>query len=121
MEVNDLMIGDWVYRPDCYDQVKEVRQNGIIGLDSARGLIPISELEPIALTTELLENNGFHLEWEGDIKLMVCNDVVIEIGNNYKRFEDGKMYLRKVLASLHYVHQLQHALRLCGIEKEIIL
>lgn len=31
LNCKSLMIGDWVYRPDCFDQVKEIRQNGIIG------------------------------------------------------------------------------------------
>ena len=39
MKANELMIDDWVYRPDCYDQVKEISNNGIIGLDSLRGRI----------------------------------------------------------------------------------
>ena len=26
MKANELMIDDWVYRPDCYDQVKELEQ-----------------------------------------------------------------------------------------------
>lgn len=127
------MIKDWVlYEGEPY----QIRKLGIYGVDrdgedypavcvgkpTGIGLVvERNEIEPIPLTTELLEKNGFRLEWDGDIKLMVCDDVVIEIGNNYKRFEDGKMYLRKVLVSLHYVHQLQHALRLCGIEKEIVL
>jgi hypothetical protein len=59
MEAKELMIDDWVYRPDCYDQVKEIRYRGIIGVDSLRGLIGFSMLKPITLTTEILEKNGF--------------------------------------------------------------
>lgn len=121
LNCKSLMIGDWVYRPDCFDQVKEIRQNGIIGLDSARGLIPFLELEPIPLIPEILEKNGFHEKWDRDIKLMACDTITIEICNNYKLYKDGKMYLRRVLAPLYYVHQLQHALRLCGITREIII
>ena len=121
MKPNELMIGDWIYRPDCYDQVKEIRHAGVIGIDNMRGLITFSELEPIPLTPEILEKNGFHKEWDEDIILMVCDTIIVEIGNMYKIYKDGKMYLRRVLSPLYYVHQLQHALRLCGISKEIEL
>ena len=59
MKSTDLMIGDWVYRPDCYSKVKEIRENGIIGLDHLRGIISFEELKPIPLTPEILEKNGF--------------------------------------------------------------
>lgn len=84
-------------------------------------LCGLEDIFPIPLTPEILENNGFHEEWDEDIKLMVCDSIIVEIGNNYKLYTDGKMYLHRVLAPLYYVHQLQHALRLCNIEKEIIL
>ena len=83
--------------------------------------IRYDEIEPIPLTPEILKKNGFHEEWDEDIKLMVCGSIIVEIGNNYKLYTDGKMYLHGVLAPLYYVHQLQHALRICNIEKEIIL
>ena len=44
-----------------------------------------------------------------------------KLNNKVEKYEDGKMYLRKMLAPLYNVHQLQHAFRLFGIEKEIIL
>lgn len=59
MKSTDLMVGDIIYRPDCYDKVVEIRLNGIIGKDSNRGLIPFSELKPIEITPEILEKNGF--------------------------------------------------------------
>jgi len=130
MEANELMIGDWVYRPDCYDKVKEIRQNGIIGLDNLRGLIGFSEIKPIPLTPEILEKNGFE-------KALQISDTepfdTDEEGNKHYSYNKtfwgwyqqdnifcipangmGWLYIK-------YVHQLQHALRLCKIEKEIIL
>lgn len=47
MKASELMIDDFVYRFDCYDQVKEIKNNGIVGLDHLRGLIPFNELKPI--------------------------------------------------------------------------
>lgn len=113
MTQEELQIGDWLYRPDCYDRVVEIRLNGIIGQDSNRGLIPFSELKPIEITPEILEKNfekdpnwidGYKLNHDVHIyKLMVWNIEYMD------------------LVAIRYVHELQHALRLCKIEKEIIL
>ena len=54
-----LRTGNWIWRPCCNDQVVEVRENGIIGLDSLRGLIPFAELKPIELNYEILTEIGF--------------------------------------------------------------
>ena len=133
MKANELMIDDWVlYEGEPY----QIRKLGIYGVDrdgedypavcvgkpiGISLIVERNEIEPIPLTAEILEKNEFHEKWDRDIILMECDTITIEIGNNYKLYKDGKMYLRRVLAPLYYVHQLQHALRLCGIEKEIVL
>ena len=38
--MQELRIGDIIYRTDCYDIVREIKTNGIIGEDSLRGVIP---------------------------------------------------------------------------------
>ena len=142
MEARDLMIGDWVHVeahrgfnaqnvkvetiPDNDSDNKYGHHYGHIGTwlcggDNDFRDVETKHLQPIPLTPEILEKNGFHKEWEGDVVLMVCDTIIVEIGDMYKVYKDGKMYLRRVLAPLYYVHELQHAMRLCGIEKEIIL
>lgn len=117
MKANELIIGDWIYRPDCFDQVKEIRQNGIIGLDSARGLIPFLELEPIPLIPEILEKNGFSNK--GTLWYLEEDNFELEHNNNDSFiWIVGDVY---IVASIKYVHELQHALRLCGITREIII
>lgn len=59
MEAQELRVGNKIWRPCCYDEVLEIRENGIIGLDSLRGLISYSEIEPIPITEELLLKIGF--------------------------------------------------------------
>ena len=121
MKANELMIGDWVLYNETYQQILEIS-----GIDDevyleADELVHQSEIQSIPLTPEILEKNGFHKEWDEDIMLMSCDTIIVEIGDNYKLYKDGKMYLRGVLAPLYYVHELQHAMRLCGIEKEIVI
>lgn len=118
MEAKELMVSDLVVntefggkqigRIECIEPTR-------VWLQGGKSYTPISYIEPIPLTSEILEKNGF-IEEQRDCQykpLQYCvlvDGLWIDIsGENY--FE-GK---------LEYVHQLQHALRLCGIEKEIIL
>ena len=119
MGLSELMIGDWVYRPDCYSKVKEIRENGIIGYDHLRGIISFEELEPIPLTPEILEKNGF--VYDSEDKLF--EDIYPRISMLYAQYrlvENGGINYGE-MSEIKYVHQLQHALRLCGIDKEIEL
>lgn len=59
MDIKELRVGNTIWRPCCYDEVVEIRKNGIIGLDNLRGLILYSEIEPIPITEELLLKIGF--------------------------------------------------------------
>lgn len=84
-------------------------------------------LIPIPLTPEILEKNGFGFTrnnntdsvWNGwwiyeGLELAVAN---LNKEGNWPCFIN--IYDSNILCE--YMHQLQHALRLCGIEKEIVL
>lgn len=133
MKANELMIGDKLKR--VFNQkivkVKEIKQNCIYTEDNG---YEYDEIEPIPLTPEILEKNDFkkfpflHIEgqhqwtWWGNTLISVilwCR----ELNDDTK---DGMMLKIEAPTStlcikVNYVHELQHALRLCGIEKEIIL
>lgn len=130
MKPNELMIEDWVYRPDCYDQVKEIRYTGIIGIDSMRGLIGFSGLKPIPLTPEILEKCGFKKQSEGIFLLedlegnywvkFYSKDANYTCGAySYIDINSGCMTIREM--PMEFLHELQHALRLCGITVNIEL
>ena len=88
MEAQELRIGNKIWRPCCYDEVVEIRENGIIGLDSLRGIIPYSEIEPIPITEELLLKNGFKKGWNGYFNYRECNDELsIRFCENYTYIE----------------------------------
>lgn len=78
----------------------------------------------IELTPEILEKNGFVLKEDekGAYGVNIApyytrDDVPFEV------FCDGEPFAIwfKDPINIKYVHQLQHALHLCGIEKEIVL
>jgi hypothetical protein len=82
----------------------------------------VEYLEPIPLTTEILEKNGWKSMKNGSgdfilTKPMVGNSATItKTINGYEMLHGAFNGL-----CIHYVHQLQHVLRLCVIKKEIEL
>lgn len=105
------MIGDWVMIKD-YPMKAMPKQ-----MTSEYYTRSLVEIEPIPLTPEILEKNGFRLEkfsgetmsgmWWESPEFVIREDMRDSIGKNNFKFE--------------YVHELQHALKLCGINKEITL
>lgn len=127
MDVKDLMIGDWVHYwiLNINAKVNDVMSTGRLGIrfiDSKgkegyiHGVI-CETVKPIPLTAEILEKNGFKKELSEDnihYRFVLIYDGV--------RF--SLLYARSVFQWLgpldfKFVHELQHALRLCGINKEI--
>ena len=88
----------------------------------------------VELTPEILEKNGFirdHI-WHHYDKDLDNYSISIQLGyanriEYIKIAEKGKDNVipsertKLYLTHIKYIHQLQYALRLCGIEKEIVL
>lgn len=122
MKANELMIGDWVL------DKKTNRPYKIIGTND---LLFHNDYSPIPLTAEILVKIGFvrfYVNYVNYWKMQVDN-VYIELrpteGNmaiwlDYDKDNDG-IYANYILPYPDNLHQLQHALRLCNIEKEIEL
>lgn len=137
LTTKDLMIGDWVTvrRPNNRHEqvkVKSIIGNGTIEAKTSDGLVTIGEsaIIPIPLTPEILEKNGFRFddtdtglgEQGSEMMTVVKNsglDALIYMDNGHVvcsvYAEDG------VYDKVLFVHTLQHAMRLCGVDKEIEL
>lgn len=128
MNASDLQLEDWV---SCLgDPVRVVslslKDDEPIGIMSPlRKIFTFREVDayPIQLTTDILINNGFrkdaigsglirHIDGAENLYVLVnyryngeCRNV--EISNN--------MY--NISCPIKYVHELQHALRLCGLSE----
>ena len=126
MEVADLMVGDWVnYKSPSSGKLRPIKIENIYGYEfncevenwniiSGKS---ISDTEPIPLTEEILVKNGFeqknYLTYvSGQVEIIKNRDNWNVVINKYCVFVD---------MNIKFVHQLQHLLRLCGIEKEITL
>ena len=108
MEQNKYIPGDWVKyignNSLKYVQIWQVRENFLF-LESGYGIVNFSEVEPIPLTPEILEKNG----WEWDGQDFVIEALVLYPEADYFVFDGFGLKLK-------YVHQLQHLLYGLGID-----
>ena len=148
MNVYELMIGDWVYRVDFKEPIPDrILGLEVVNYDThpmqyiADVFCPkhnnnvglyMDTICPIPLTAEILEKNGFVKGEEVSDTPPYDQD---EEGNMYYSFRgelkfwgwwqpDNTYYIPANAMGdiiIRYVHELQHALRLAGIEKTIEL
>lgn len=91
-----------------------------------------AQLQPIPLTTEILKKNGFVSMENNSGYVVVIGTIRIELRKgwpdenmaiwlNWDENNDGIYYADLILPYPEFVHELQHALQLCKINKEIEL
>lgn len=137
MKADELMIGNYV-NIQCFDgSLITIRitgiNHGIVYGDSGNGShwANIKYVKPIPLTPEILEKNGFVIKKKlaqignfGDSPLIMWHFEDEPILRHFKheleihQNDTGKVHIH---IPCEYVHQLQNALRLCGIDKTIEL
>lgn len=128
MKATELMIGDWVMRKEVSLplQIRAIRSekycpnsDNYIGTDYAEDWSSLSYYSPIPLTAEILEKNGwieYHIENNG-----YCSDCDYYYHNKnlplvYAKIT-GKEDMIYLNCHIKYIHELQHALRLCGMNE----
>lgn len=149
MRPNELMIGDYVRFKHGIDKVVGVSWVPGLGdcawFAASATLFPesVEDVNPIPLTPEILENNGWYrakfdggygrkgIRLEGSYNELnelpegVENALCFAQWSIDEHFEYHLLDIYMWKGSVHlwteYVHELQHALRLCGIDKEITI
>lgn len=113
MKINELRVGNLFYSFCCKDQVMEVRAGGVIGLDNLRGIIPLHEMQPIPLTAEFFEKNGFIKQNDFEEVLYYrSEDMRMQVYENYLGWVvniDNENVTMVFSNNLKYVHELQNA------------
>ena len=120
MKATELMIGDWVlYKSDRIENAFLVQITQGMFCDE---LVRWSyRFEPISLDSEIMNKFGFECSYDD------YHQWYIETNHNNLWLEQSRTephtYFMRVFNDLkvRYVHELQHVLRLCGIEKTIEL
>jgi len=126
----------------CIDEERVFPEKGLKGCttckqiddDTTSGGVWCEFLKPIPLTPEILEKNGFkEILVEGFFRLESNKDHdywCVEVSTT-KGYELLHLDIEHICDGIGqggidnlkicFVHELQHALKLCGIEKEIVL
>jgi hypothetical protein len=140
LKISDLSVGDWVNvmtekltslvlceeieitRGYIHTKIKGIREEGFIAVETADSrytLVDIGCIGPILITPEILDANGWqrneedeYMEYYGDPTSGISHTK----GTYHYRLETPETSV-----VCYFVHQLQHALRLAGVDQEINL
>ena len=137
MKATDLQIGDWVVYNGDVEYSNPIK---IEGMDIATGMCITSDrddagfdgVDPIPLTVEILKKNGFKKQYGNDwCYYKYKDDDTSKESLYYILYDIDSLYLEIAAFTnasgeynrmgVCYVHELQHILKLCGIDKEIEL
>lgn len=144
INIKELSVGNWVKFPHGIDKIVDlpyVEGKGMCASFAASAtLFPVSveELEPIPITPEILKKNGFGNDFYVDEAVADYHFVRLEgYSLHIKELQQGGddalvTYCNgsvniatelngEINKEILYIHQLQNALTLCGINKEIKL
>lgn len=125
LTARDLMIGDWVSINNKPHKVTGIQIcDGImcVQTDYTDTYYSIENYEPIPLTAEILMKNNFEKHYDDDIIIYTHpQGIIIEMDINYKLFDDGHFFVMGIQQRFYFVHELQRALKLLKINKDIVL
>ena len=131
LKVTDLMIGDWLkhYNGTPMQVTKITTEHFACAEKGGLNCWEYNnKYEPIPLTPEILKKNGILYEKQSyyyvikDDKDLECTYYIQQIlQEGWAIGVDIGAYDCSVFARIKYVHELQHALKLCGINKEIVV
>lgn len=129
LKISNLSVGDWVYysKENTPYSIRSIYRTGVqdcVILNDDKypdGVIAfVDRLTPIPITAEILEKNGFESSssyWS----IYKDNGDYIEIWENGDKWYLSVNSVEYTLCDLHWVHQIQHLMRVWGLDKEINL
>lgn len=130
MKANELMIGDWVaFRGHPYQYTGQ----DIATMEECENRDALTDTTEIPLTAEILKKNGFtkcNVDDDGAVQYEFgFDDIGIDVWiarpcllGAWRRWPDlKKPYSMINELPIRYVHELQHAIRLIGMDKQIRL
>lgn len=130
INIKELSIGNWIQNTNGnIGKVIGITEQGLVVMRYHENSICYSEpsmLNPISITPEILEKNGFvnvlYVDgvWGDDNSYFIHTSSGFDAGTWETHIEPTEG-IGDFGGKLKYVHQLQNALTLCGIDKEIKL
>lgn len=130
INIKELSVGNWVRFPHGIDKIDELCRWANSAASATKRPVSAENLEPIEITLEILEKNGWKLGKYSSATLEIEDKRVIldftkfgillrifVVIDNILEGEDFQILDIRI----NGVHQLQNALALCRIDKEIEL
>lgn len=124
MKADELMIGDWVIRRGVPEEPMRIYgMNVSVGIayldqDGRDVSEKFENIEPIPLTSEILEKNRFLVDSNGifylqeNLKFGLIKDI------DYGYWFAHRSY-NEYIFTCDFVHELQHLLKQCKIKKDV--
>ena len=136
LKISDLSVGDWVEidHEDFGWRPAQINVCGDIGIGAYfKDIDPeeeydcvLSQARPIPITAEILEKNGFESTTKPNVFTLTHGELQLYVSKeldgwymSFVNFMERLCILQVIRKS--YIHELQHALRLAGVDKEINL
>ena len=122
LKISDLSVGDWVLMNGEPAKALRLTMAGRTIFKGLSGQIYGSyggDISPLPIVPDILEANGIHRTYEDDSYAIFKGDGLWAV-----KYSDGDWELSTppvCRIDIKYIHQLQHALRLAGVEKEIVM
>ena len=132
MELKNLMIGDWVMINNSPCKIWSINEHNVF-TEKGTSDYSTEDIEAIPITTEILEKNGWHLDTalkeHFNSPWLYKNDKItlsLNFPSPRERFAGVLgIFTEHAIRTLSgflwqdtlYVHELQHALRLCGLDE----
>lgn len=119
MKIEELSVGDWVaYNGKKYriKQISSPYASVTLWGNNEQRDESIVLIVPIRLTPEILEKNGISKTYESD-EYAVYKGEGFNVTEYYTELWEFEKHRNRLM--IRNVHQLQHALRLAGVGKEI--
>lgn len=139
MDIRDLSIGDWVLdgndNPAQILAIENWSDGYVLNVrikDIGIGVVVITRVRPIPITQEILEKNGFVDNGKGQHYLKCGNGITVRVGRS-PLFHDGCWLVATdkevvetitttcVLFNAKHIHEIQRAMRLGNVGKEMEL
>jgi len=129
MDCKDLMIGDYVKHNGITKVVDAVYLYSVSvhntsdewSISEAK-TYSIDDIEPIKLTEEILVKNGWDFrDRQYAIECKEDERGIVELSRDKDGYYWSINWDEYLIIRIHYAHELQHILRLCGIEKELTI
>lgn len=140
ISVSDLSIGDWfqarMVKWDYEDlditppmRVVKIEKDCVrlgFSLDDLEFEVFVDDLQPIHITEEVLEKNGLESVDDGnDAVIFLCCDMFwarLCVGDTFWQVGiHSEDRLDAIVCNVKHIHELQHALRLAKVGKEIVV